>query len=199
MVTNETLRRVKIMNNILDKKKEEVPYERTSSNVANIINSFDNCVNFYRKYGSRIVFNKQLTLSMYKWLRVLVWETIDYYSKLNKVSKKKVKELYLKTFFTKNLDYGDSFFDTASKFGLVSCFTRMYDKKNRIVQLQVSESEINYESLNDSVLDLGVYALMSAYYITTFKSLNDIYPIDLYLSISNKVYYESKYYDYIKR
>lgn len=197
MITNETLRRVLIMNNLLDKKKEPAPYERTESNVNNIINSLGNCVEFYRKYGARIIFNKQLTLSMYKFLRMLMWETIDYYSKLNKISKKKVKELYLKTFFTKNLDYGDSFFDTAYKFGIVSCFTRIYDKKNRMIQLSVTEE--NYESLNDTILDLGVYAMMSAYYITTFESFSEIYPKKLDLSNSKKVYYESKYKDYIKR
>lgn len=197
MISNETIRRVLIMNNLLDKKKEPAPYERTESNVENIISSLNNCIGFYKKYGIKIALNKQLSLSMYRFFRMLMWETIDYYSKLNKISKKKVKELYLKTFFTKNLDYGDSFFDTASKFGIVSCFTRMYDKKTRIIQLLVTEE--NYESLNDTVLDLGVYAMMSAYYVTTFGSFSEIYPIKLDLSSSQKVYYESKYKDYIKR
>lgn len=197
MISNETIRRVLIMNNLLGKKKEPAPYERTESNVENIISSLNNCIGFYKKYGIKIALNKQLSLSMYKFFRMLMWETIDYYSKLNKISKKKVKELYLKTFFTKNLDYGDSFFETASKFGIVSCFTRMYDKKTRIIQLLVTEE--NYESLNDTVLDLGVYAMMSAYYVTTFGSFSEIYPIKLDLSSSQKVYYESKYKDYIKR
>lgn len=61
----------------------------------------------------------------------------------------------------KNHDYGNSFHDTYVKFGLVSALTRLSDKMNRLTSLyQKKEAKIN-ESIEDTLMDLASYAIMT--------------------------------------
>lgn len=59
----------------------------------------------------------------------------------------------------KNKNYGDSFGDTWSKLGPISGVTRLYDKLNRIISL-IKGDKNNFESLEDTFIDLANYAVM---------------------------------------
>ena len=68
-------------------------------------------------------------------------------------------EMYAK----KNNDYGDSFGESFQEWGIVAALTRISDKWNRIKQLAKNHGEhrVKNESLEDSLLDLANYALMT--------------------------------------
>lgn len=62
----------------------------------------------------------------------------------------------------KNHDYGDSFSQQYSKYGLMSALIRMDDKMRRLETLQQAESMAQVdESVSDTLLDLAGYALLS--------------------------------------
>ena len=69
---------------------------------------------------------------------------------------KKLNDIYTK----KNKDYGDSANDTFNKFGMTAYLVRMSDKLNRLISLNNSK-EINYESIDDTLLDLANYSIMA--------------------------------------
>ena len=68
----------------------------------------------------------------------------------------------------KNITYGDSFGKSVHKYGPISALTRMSDKWNRTENLILGGSNlVATESLNDTLIDLATYALM------TVMALND--------------------------
>lgn len=70
------------------------------------------------------------------------------------------KELF-ETYKAKNHDYGDSFSETFEKLGLISAVTRISDKTNRLQSLAQNEQRVENESLEDTLLDLAGYAIMT--------------------------------------
>lgn len=60
----------------------------------------------------------------------------------------------------KNEDYGDSFSKTYERLGDISVLTRILDKVDRLENLVVNKADINYESLEDNLLDLANYCVM---------------------------------------
>lgn len=72
---------------------------------------------------------------------------------------KELHDLYVQ----KNTAYGDSFGETYKKLGIISAVTRISDKYNRLVNL-ATHRDVNQgdESLRDTLIDLGNYALMTA-------------------------------------
>lgn len=71
------------------------------------------------------------------------------------------KELF-NTFTKKNHDYGNSFFISLDKRGLAAALTRMEDKFNRLDTLVSQDKKaLVDESIQDSLLDLANYAIMS--------------------------------------
>lgn len=79
------------------------------------------------------------------------------------------------TYERKNADYGDSFSKSVEKYGFISALTRISDKFNRIENLILgAESKVPDESLEDTLLDLGCYAIMTAIAIRNSK----IRPVD---------------------
>lgn len=67
-----------------------------------------------------------------------------------------------KTYEAKNHDYGDSFGKSVRKYGFISCVTRMSDKFNRYESLSKRENDAKVnESLNDTLLDLLCYSVMT--------------------------------------
>lgn len=76
----------------------------------------------------------------------------------------KLKKLYE----TKNSDYGDSMHPLFEEYGLTA-FNVLFDiKLNRIKSLQFKKG--NYESLEDSLLDLANYALIAVTELTDKKN-----------------------------
>lgn len=66
-------------------------------------------------------------------------------------------ELYRK----KNHDYGDSFHKSFEEFGLTMAAIRINDKVNRFKTLIKSESQVNGESIRDTLLDLANYSILT--------------------------------------
>lgn len=66
------------------------------------------------------------------------------------------------TLIRKNLDYGDSFAKRFTKHGILSAFIRMEDKWGRFENL-VSGAKANVEeSVEDTLIDLAGYAILTA-------------------------------------
>lgn len=66
------------------------------------------------------------------------------------------------TYMRKNRDYGDSFTKSFKEFGPMMCAIRLDDKINRYKTL-IKKQGVSYvnESLEDTLLDLANYAIMS--------------------------------------
>lgn len=68
------------------------------------------------------------------------------------------------TYECKNVDYGNSFGISVSKYGLIAALTRISDKFNRIEHIithSVDDLEVPNETLADTLLDLACYAIMT--------------------------------------
>lgn len=73
---------------------------------------------------------------------------------------KKMVEVYT----AKNHDYGDAFGKSVDEFGIIAAVVRMNDKMERIkslTKLNHSDQMIKDESLEDTLLDLANYAVMT--------------------------------------
>lgn len=79
----------------------------------------------------------------------------------------KLNEIYTR----KNKDYGNSFEKSCEEFGLVSPAIRMTDKLNRFKQLINSKPEVD-ESVQDTLLDLANYAILTYMYIEHDREIN---------------------------
>ena len=68
-----------------------------------------------------------------------------------------------KTYVNKNSDYGDSFGKSFAKRGITAAMVRMEDKWNRLDNLTLHPEDIKVhdESIEDTLLDLANYALMT--------------------------------------
>lgn len=61
----------------------------------------------------------------------------------------------------KNHDYGDSFFEQYRRFGDISTAIRLHDKLNRIEKLTNLDAKVNDESIEDTLLDIAGYAILT--------------------------------------
>ena len=66
----------------------------------------------------------------------------------------------------KNHDYGNSFDKGMDNIGMAYGIGRLYDKMNRIITLSKVKAEVNDESIQDTLLDLACYAVMTYNFIT---------------------------------
>ena len=82
---------------------------------------------------------------------------------------KQLQDGMLKTFIAKDSDYGDSFGKTFDKYGIVSALTRMSDKLNRLDNLASSNTMQVDESIEDTLLDLANYAMLTYLQIHKFN------------------------------
>lgn len=76
------------------------------------------------------------------------------------------------TYAAKNHDYGNSFGETMSEFGVVAAAVRMSDKMSRIksyAKKTHDEMMVKTESLEDTLLDLANYAIMTIVELKTIK------------------------------
>lgn len=75
---------------------------------------------------------------------------------------RELTEYMANTYKSKNRDYGDSFGASVDKYGLISALTRISDKFNRLESLILNgNNEVKDESLQDTLLDLACYSLMT--------------------------------------
>jgi hypothetical protein len=87
------------------------------------------------------------------------------YDKLNDNEKafKSIVDSMFTTYQKKNADYGDSFTKLFQKFGMQSVLIRLMDKYNRLESLSApgKNAKVNDESLEDTLLDLANYAILT--------------------------------------
>ena len=69
----------------------------------------------------------------------------------------KLNEIYAQ----KNHDYGDSFGKGYAEYGMVMAVIRLEDKLNRLKSLLKAEALVKDESINDTLMDLANYAIMT--------------------------------------
>ena len=83
---------------------------------------------------------------------------------------KKLNEIYIK----KNHDYGDSFSESYGKYGNVMPIIRLEDKLNRFRTLVMNGNvEVKTESMEDTLLDLANYAIMTVIEIESRERNNE--------------------------
>lgn len=70
-----------------------------------------------------------------------------------------------KIYQAKNQDYGNSFEKSLYKFGLVASIIRLSDKMNRIESLSQKKAKVESESIEDTLLDLANYAIMTVIWL----------------------------------
>lgn len=61
----------------------------------------------------------------------------------------------------KNSDYGNSFSKSYEEFGLTSPVIRLSDKVERLKTLSKQEAQVKDESIQDTVMDIAVYAMLT--------------------------------------
>jgi len=61
----------------------------------------------------------------------------------------------------KNNDYGDSFSMLFKEFGMMSSLIRLSDKLERLKSLQKNEQQVKTESVEDTLMDLANYSIMT--------------------------------------
>lgn len=71
----------------------------------------------------------------------------------------------IQTYQAKNQDYGNSFEKTLYRFGLVASIIRLSDKMNRIESLSQKKAKVESESIEDTLLDLANYAIMTVIWL----------------------------------
>ena len=71
----------------------------------------------------------------------------------------------IQTYQAKNQDYGNSFEKSLYKFGLVASIIRLSDKMNRIECLSQTKAKVKDESIEDTLLDLANYAIMTVIWL----------------------------------
>ena len=61
----------------------------------------------------------------------------------------------------KNHDYGDSFGKGFTEYGMTMPCIRLEDKLNRLKSLLKSDAQVKDESIDDTLMDLANYAIMT--------------------------------------
>ena len=90
----------------------------------------------------------------------------EYESVFNKSEEfKSITSQMLNTYIKKNHDYGNSFDKSMDEFGMTSAIIRMNDKLERLKTLSKKESMVKDESVQDTLLDLANYAIMTVMYL----------------------------------
>lgn len=75
-------------------------------------------------------------------------------------------------YYTKNKDYGDAFTQSLDKYGPIAALVRMEDKMGRLSNL-ITKGEKGYiksESVEDTLIDLANYAIMTSLYLRGNKT-----------------------------
>ncbi len=70
---------------------------------------------------------------------------------------KELNDIYVR----KNTDYGNSFGEQFQEHGLVSAVIRLDDKMRRLKSLSKQDAQVKDESIDDTLLDMANYAIMT--------------------------------------
>ena len=74
-----------------------------------------------------------------------------------------------KTYISKNHDYGNSFEKSLDEFGIVASVVRLGDKMNRIKSLIKKKNLVTNESIEDTLLDMANYGIMTVMWLNKSK------------------------------
>ena len=80
---------------------------------------------------------------------------------VNKITFEDILTQMLSTYKAKNADYGNSFDKTLNEFGLVASVVRLNDKMERIKSLIKSDAKVLDEKIEDTLLDMANYAVLT--------------------------------------
>ena len=83
--------------------------------------------------------------------------------------KEVIKQL-LDIYERKNHDYGDSFNQSLDNFGTIASVVRLSDKFNRLVSLTKKNDPQVEESIEDTLLDMANYCIMTIMYLRTWDT-----------------------------
>lgn len=82
-------------------------------------------------------------------------------NEINKTTFEDILTQMLSTYKSKNADYGNSFDKTLNEFGLVASVVRLTDKMERIKSLIKSDAKVLDEKIDDTLLDMANYAVLT--------------------------------------
>lgn len=83
---------------------------------------------------------------------------------------KEVTKQLLDIYERKNHDYGDSFNQSLDNFGTIASVVRLSDKFNRLVSLTKKNDPQVEESIEDTLLDMANYCIMTVMYLRTWDT-----------------------------
>ena len=94
---------------------------------------------------------------------------------MSKIDKfKEITQVLADTYEKKNHDYGDSFGISIQKYGPIAALTRISDKFNRLESLMLKkEQKVNDESIQDTLLDMANYCIMTYMELTQRSDTNE--------------------------
>lgn len=143
------------------------------------------CIKEYRKQldnNTTLVFTEGVTyLKEQVTSRVPMPVIPEYFKVVSSIDEKEEKSENTTTSFNtlldqikdtherKNHDYGDSFTKSMNEFGMTAAAIRLTDKLSRFKALINSEAKVKDESIEDTLLDMASYAIMTVEYLKKKK------------------------------
>ena len=82
---------------------------------------------------------------------------------------KKITAKMADTYEKKNADYGNSFENTLNKWGYKIAMARIDDKLSRVDTLLNQEAQVKDEAVEDTLMDLATYAIMTLIWLSKQK------------------------------
>lgn len=74
---------------------------------------------------------------------------------------KRITDWMADTFKAKNHDYGNSFAKLFEKYGMQYARMHLEEKLNRVEVLSEAEGQVKQESINDSLMDMANYCILT--------------------------------------
>lgn len=128
--------------------------ERTNDRLENIIDQIEDVSNSLSLEEAEILYNIIQELNDMR--HIFGSESGEFRDITNSLTK---------IYQAKNQDYGNSFEKSLYKFGLVASIIRLSDKMNRIESLSQKKAKVESESIEDTLLDLANYAIMTVIWL----------------------------------
>lgn len=128
--------------------------ERTNDRLENIIDQIEDVSNSLSLEEVEILYN--IIQELYDMRHIFGSESGEF---------RDITDSMIQTYQAKNQDYGNSFEKTLDRFGLVASIIRLSDKMNRIESLSQKKAKVESESIEDTLLDLANYAIMTVIWL----------------------------------
>lgn len=126
--------------------------------------NYDRNTQLYWVKGTPFETHREALIYLQK-LRNEYYDQQDGFTK-DEVLFKDITEQMLQTYIKKNRDYGGAFERGMERDGIISALTRMYDKLDRLHSLKDKDPEVVEETVEDTLMDLANYAIMTRICLT---------------------------------